>query len=221
VQQLKLSGRRALKFGAYRAVYQHPDDDDLLVKVIRPEFIRRQRERTTWYNSWRRHGHFKSFMRELENYLVLQQRSNEPLPFVQRFAGVVDTDRGMGMVVGKVRAADGSLAPTLAKVVKQQGFTPGLRAQVEQLLREVSDHHVVICDVSPTNMVLAGDHAHGNRLVVIDGFGERLFVPVHIHSKKANTWNLTRRFRRMIADLETLDRRRAQAATNQARAPAE
>jgi hypothetical protein len=221
VQQLKLIGRRALKFGAYRAVYQHPDDDDLLVKIIRPEFIRRHRERSAWYNSWRRHGHFRSLMRELESYIVLQQRSIDPPPFVQRFAGVIDTDRGIGMVVGKVRAADGSLAPTLAKLIKHQGFTAPLRAQVEQLLSELREHHVVICDVSPTNLVLAGDRAHGNRLVAIDGLGDRFIVPIYTHSKKANAWNLSRRFQRMVEKLDAFDRERAGRAARQVQAPAE
>lgn len=211
MQQLKLSGQRALKFGAYRAVYQHPHHDDLLVKIIRPEFIRRQRERTTWYNSWRRHGHYKAFMRELENYLVLQQRSSEELPFVQRLAGIVDTDCGIGMVVGKVRAADGTLAPTLAKLVQQTGFTAPLRAHLDRLLQEVIDNHVVISDVSATNMVLAADRDHGNRLVVIDGFGDRLFVPVYTHSQRANAWNLNRRFGKLVAAIDAFDRNRKDA----------
>jgi hypothetical protein len=60
-------------------------------------------------------------------------------------------------------------------------------------------------------MVLAADRDHGNRLVVIDGFGDRLFVPIYTHSHRANAWNLNRRFGKLVAAIDAFERKRTNA----------
>ena len=202
---VSLKGARPLLSGTYRDIYQHPHDDDLLIKVVRKSVVEKYRLRRNGYGSWRRYGHFKTLLRELHEYLVLRQRGLHELPFIQRFAGMVETDAGLGMVVSKLRGSDGNLAPTLERIVRSEGLTAPLRASLEMLKADLMTHHVTICDVSARNIVRARDEVHGDRLVFVDGFGDRLLVPINLYSRTANAWSTARRFQRMMRKLESID----------------
>lgn len=190
--------------GTYRSIYQHPLDDDLLIKVVRPHATDRHRARQTWYNSRRRYGYFKPLVRELHEYLHLRASGRAELPFLQRFMGLVETDAGLGMVVGKVRARNGTLAPTLSAIVGREGFGGTLRARVAELRDDMIRHHVVATDISAHNMVLADDATHGHRLVIVDGLGDQFLVPVNSWSRTANRWTCERRFERTCLRMEAL-----------------
>lgn len=204
---ISLKAAKPLIAGAYRHIYQHPHDDDLLIKVVRESVVKnRKRSRS---DSWRRYGHFKTWLRELREYLELRERGLHELPFIQRFVGMVETDAGLGMVVSKLRGSDGNLAPTLERIVRSEGLTAPLRARIEMLKAELTRHHITICDVSARNIVRARDDIHGDRLVFVDGFGDRLLVPINLYSRTANAWSTARRFQRMMRKLESIDATRA------------
>ena len=204
---ISLKATKPVISGAYRHIYQHPHDDDLLIKVVRESVVKnRKRSRS---DSWRRYGHFKTWLRELREYLELRERGLHELPFIQRFVGMVETDAGLGMVVSKLRGSDGNLAPTLERIVRSEGLTAPLRARIEMLRAELTRHHITICDVSARNIVRARDDIHGDRLVFVDGFGDRLLVPINLYSRIANAWSTARRFQRMMRKLESIDAARA------------
>jgi hypothetical protein len=203
---ISLKDAQPLIAGTYRAVYQHPQHDDLLIKVLRPHVAERFRRRRTWYNSRRRYDHYRPLLRELDEYLHLRATGRADLPFLQRFMGLVETDVGLGMVVGKVCGRDGALAPTLAALVARGGFSPELRALVAELRNDMIHHHVVATDISARNMVLADDVVHGHRLVIVDGLGDQFLIPVNSWSPAANRWTCERRFRRACLRMEELAR---------------
>jgi hypothetical protein len=206
--RIDLAGTRPLVSGAYRDVYQHPLDERLLVKVVRPNVVRQYAERTPWYNAWRRKGHYRGLFREVEEYLALRRRGQHVLPFIQHFVGITDTDLGFGMVVRKVRGRDGKLAPTVTALVERNGLTRQMRASIAQLLADVTQHHVVFGDISGNNIVHADDEAHGERLVIIDGLSDRLWLPVNSWSSAVNRVYCERRFARAVRELEEIDRAR-------------
>jgi hypothetical protein len=197
-QPIPLSDAAPLLAGAYRAIYQHPNDDDLLIKVLRPHVGALFEKRRAWYNSRRRYDQYRPLLRELDEYLHLRATGRAELPFLQRFVGLVETDTGLGMVVGKVRGRDRGLAPTLAAVVQREGFSDDLKGRVKQLRDDMIRHHVVATDISARNMVLADDELHGHRLVIVDGLGDQFLVPVNAWSPMANRWTCERRFRRAL-----------------------
>jgi hypothetical protein len=202
---IELNGARPLVSGAYRDVYQHPFDDDLLIKTIKPVVIERYAGRANWYRSRYGIGHYKNFLREIEEYLVLRRRGQHSLPFIQHFAGVVETDLGLGMVVRKVRGRDGNLAPTLTVLVSDRGMNSELTAQIRALRDGVVREHIVFGDVSANNIVVADDAEHGRRLVIIDGLSDQLWLPVNSMSRWFNTVYCDRRFARMMRELEAVD----------------
>lgn len=202
---IELKGARPLVSGAYRDVYQHPLDDDLLIKTIKPIVIERYAGRANWYRSRYGIGHYKNFLREIEEYLVLRRRGQHSLPFIQHFAGVVETDLGLGMVVRKVRGRDGNLAPTLTVLVSDRGMNSELTTQIRALRDGVVREHVVFGDVSANNIVAADDAEHGRRLVIIDGLSDQLWLPVNSMSRWINRVYCDRRFARMTLELEAVD----------------
>lgn len=208
---LVLCGQHPLVSGAYRDVYQYPDDDDFLIKTIRPLARERHRQRLTWYNAWRRAGYYKTLLRELNEYLAIERRGQAPFPFVQHWLGLVATDLGFGMVVRKVRGRDGGLAPTLAAEVARSGFTAELRARFDELIEDVARRHILWSDLSPTNVLVANDPIHGDRLVIIDGLGDRRWIPVNAMSFTANRFSLIRHARRLVRTLEQIEQARRPA----------
>jgi hypothetical protein len=205
---IELKGARPLVSGAYRDVYQHPHDDNLLIKVIKPDVIEHYAERANLYRARYGTGPYKNFLREIEEYLVLRRRGQHSLPFIQHFAGVVETDIGLGIVVRKVRGRDGNLAPTLAALVTDRGMTAELTALIDALRENVVSKHIVFGDISANNIVVSDDAEHGRRLVIIDGLSDQLWLPVNSMSRWVNRIYCDRRFARMMHTLETIDRRR-------------
>jgi hypothetical protein len=120
---IDLQDKQPLVSGAYRDVYQHPHDDDLLVKVVKPLAVERYARRAPIYGAWRGNWQYRNQSREIEEYLALRRKNQHTLPFIQHFVGVVDTDFGFGMVVRKVRGRDGQLAPTVMGLVERTGLT--------------------------------------------------------------------------------------------------
>ena len=205
---IELKGARPLVSGAYRDVYQHPLDGDLLIKVIKTKAIERYIRRANWYSAWDGIGHYKSFLREIEQYLVLRRRGQHELPFIQHFAGVVETDLGLGTVVRKVRGQDGNLAPTLTVLVRSQGLGTELRKRIDALRDDVIREHVVFGDISGNNIVESGEAGDGRRLVIVDGLSDRLWLPVNSMSRSFNRAYCGRRFARMMRELEAIERGR-------------
>jgi hypothetical protein len=202
---IELKGARPLVSGAYRDVYQHPLDDDLLIKTIKRLVIERYVERANWYRARFGTGHYKNFLREIEEYLVLRRRGQHSLPFIQHFAGVVETDLGLGIVVRKVRGRDGSLAPTLTRLVSDRGMNADLTAQISVLRDNVVREHIVFGDVSANNIVASDDAEHGRRLVIIDGLSDQLWLPVNSMSRWINRVYCDRRFARMMLELKAIE----------------
>jgi hypothetical protein len=208
VSLVELKDARPLVSGAYRDVFQHPTDPDLLIKVIKPLVFERHARRANWYDRWQGVGVYKGLLREIEKYLILRERGQHDLPFIQHFAGMVETDLGLGMVVAKVRGRDGGLAPTLTEVVREKGLDPDLASRIDALRDDVIRHHVVFGDISANNIVEAADASHGHRLVIIDGLSDRLWLPVNSLSLTFYRAYCGRRFGRMMETLRTVDRSR-------------
>jgi PhoP regulatory network protein YrbL len=206
--RIDLEDKQPLVSGAYRDVYQHPHDDNLLVKVVKPLAVERYAQRASIYNSWRGNWQYRNQSREIEEYLALRRRGQHTLPFIQHFVGVVDTDFGFGMVVRKVRGRDGELAPTIRELVERSGLTPEIRGRMADLLADVIRNHIVFGDISGKNIVHADDEEHGNRLVIIDGLSDRLLLPVNSWSPIVNRVYCERRFARAMRRMEAVDRDR-------------
>jgi hypothetical protein len=206
--KIALAGKTPLAKGGSRRIYQHPYFENLLIKVISMKTLEHYERRSTWYKGLRRSRGYHYVFREIDEYLALRLRKKHELPFLQRFNGIIDTDLGLGVVVEKIKERNGKLAPSVTSLVREKGFSPELRKKLLRLRDDVIKHHVIFTDVSGNNIVVARGKRGQDRLVIIDGLGDRLWLPVNVLSPRINRLNRTRHFDRAIAKLERIDRER-------------
>jgi hypothetical protein len=188
--------------GHKRFVYQHPDQPNLLIKVMQPDVVEERwgSANRPWYKTTRRYGQYMSLRRELSEYLAAAVKFPDGVPVLQRLAGIVDTDYGIGVVVEKLVGRDGELAPTLAKVVRGGGVTPELLQKLGQLTDELIKYNIVVGKLHAHNMVLAVRGGE-ERFVVIDGYGATALIPIHTWSDRINAAHTRSRLKRLIRDV--------------------
>lgn len=212
---IALKGQTPLAAGSTQTVYQHPDDPSLLIKVRKLEQVQRAYDRKIGglIGYRRRHGLHTTWMRELEHYFSVRLRLGYHPQFLQQYHGVIDTDIGLGLVVGKVTDQSGNLAPMLHHIVRDTGFTPDIRQKVTELLRQVNDLRISTTDISVSNLVYGWSEAAGHHLVMIEGIGVNTFIPLARFSNYVNVRSNKRHFRKTLRWLEKFDRDRLTKAS--------
>lgn len=202
---LLLSGTRPVAVGVKRAVFQHPEDPGLLVKVLHPAFIQKRFGPTgSYHNRHRRCLHYNYFLRELRENLVAAARSPETLSALPEVIGLVHTDMGLGLVVRKVSGPDGRLAPTIGAIAASGGLDARRQALLDELEGIVVESDVVIDDLHPGNIVLTHDASGCERFVLIDGLGSSTAIPLKAFARIFNRMSKRREFRKLRGMLDYL-----------------
>jgi len=196
---LELRHATPIATGQHRHVYQHPDEPDYLVKVMRAEVLAAAAQ-APWYRRLTRLGPYRGYVREWREYLASRIAAPGPSP-VSRVVGLVDTDAGPGLMVEKIRGADGALAPTLDAWVRRDGVTAEIRAALDALLDALLRHNVIAADLHAFNLVHGSDASGGPRLVMIDGFGEKNLIPHCSMSRRHNAARTRHKFDRLLRRL--------------------
>ena len=189
--------------GGGRKVYQHPERPDLLIKVLRPERLAAGTNRDKWLRrlarplsrTHRRFGPYREWFLEHEEYIAILNRTRRIPDFVAGYHGFVETDRGLGMIVERITAPNGAVAPTLRNVLGAQGEGACLAPLVDALFDRVGAARAVLKDVTTRNIVL-GVHPHDGslRLVVVDGLSDPTVLRVKTWSQAAHrSWLAQRR----------------------------
>jgi hypothetical protein len=205
---LRLADSAPVRVGGHRLVFEHPGDDGALVKIVRED---RLPAKSRWKRWWLERSGFyhrdAPLVRELTEYLALRARSAAHPPFVPRIFGFAETDLGLGLVVAKMRGRDGGLAPSLDQLVSHGGATPTIRRHLSTFCETLHASRAIVSDLRLGNILLACDEADGERLVLVDGLGEKTLIPVNRFSRILNRQNCLRHLRRMMTQLEGLARR--------------
>src|SRR6185312_3975709 len=128
--------------------------------------------------------------------------------FLQEYRGIIETDLGLGLVVGRVSDRSGQLAPTLEQVVSRIGLTDELLAMVKNILSQMNELKISTNDISVKNIVYGWNERIGAHLVVIEGIGVNTFIPLARYSNYFNVLSNNRHFARTIRSLKKLERRR-------------
>lgn len=206
---IKLSHLTPLASGATRDVYVHPDDGDLLIKVIRKDAIEtRYGKGRPWYKTTRRYRHFISYLREIREEIALRAVSDRHPKSLQKIIGFADTDLGFGLVVAAAKDEQGRLAPTLPELIRRNALGPEVRDALHQCLNELLDSPIVLADLHAANIVYAWSKEHGWHCVVIDGIGCKTLIPVGRLSTRLNRLGKKRRIDRLWINIDKLIARR-------------
>lgn len=96
------------------------------------------------------------------------------------------------MVVEKITAADGNLAPTLVQHIAKNGFTNRLRVMIDELEYIIMEQRIDCSDLTCANVVVCE-----NRLVIIDGTSNRSLINFNRYSVSLFLRSCTKRFSRL------------------------
>ena len=202
---LDLNAATPLASGHDRHIFQHPNMPSLLVKVMdmRARAIYLEaRPFKRWYKQYQRESAYRVYLTEISEYVTTTTRPSGvwQVPMA-RILGVAQTTLGLGLVVEKICDADGNLAPTVTDLAKQGKLDDALSAQLDEFFLDLADTHVVLHDVSASN-IACGLNADGKQgLYLIDGFGGLPLIPLYAWSKRLNSRRIHRKYTRMRAAL--------------------
>ena len=200
---LKLKDLKPLTHGRSRLVFEHPHDPDLLVKVIRPEVVEdRFGSKTKWYKKRRRFGKFISYIREIQEFLAVRETQDHDAPFLQRIVGFARTDMGLGLVLEAIRWTDGSLAPNLAQLIRNDHFDAKAQQALKKFLDEILNSAVIISDLNLGNIVYTYGEKRGYYFVMIDGIGNNSLLPLKSFSRRINRRSKLVRFKYLYDRIE-------------------
>lgn len=199
-----LSGLQPVARGRCRAVYRHPENPRWLIKIIHPGGP----PRDAWYKAKRRYGPFLPTLREVKEFLSIHARRPEDSALVENIVGFVQTDLGLGFIVDMLAGPAGEPAPTVATLVRSGGFGPSEGSALDTFFNRLMDSSLIIGDLHLRNVVYAHDGRSGeSRFVLVDGIGDKLFIPLNTMSRTFNRWTKRRRIRRMRHAIDILQAR--------------
>jgi hypothetical protein len=193
---IDLTGQVPLRTSQNYEIFQHPEMDGALLKVRVDE--PKRNHLIPRYAEWR-YGNLRQWNREANEYLAALHRGCPEIERLAKFMGYAPTSRGPSIVVEKMTGPDGDLAPSLhAEMVAANGDADvlrKLRGDLLELLDDLERGRIIVGDMGIGNIVRAQER--GGRLVVIDGLGERVLLPLTLFSDWAFRKSMARRRARM------------------------
>lgn len=113
--------------------------------------------------------------REMREYERVSSEGAITARHLQHCEGVVATDKGTGIIVKAVRRGNGSLALTLQQAIESGHFNHETEKALSEFLEWFVKSDLVAADVHLKNIVV---DEKNNALVLIDGIGDKTFIPV-------------------------------------------
>ncbi|OZI39569.1 hypothetical protein CEG14_08230 [Bordetella genomosp. 1] len=195
---IDLSGATPLAQGGDRYVFQHPHEPGLLIKVMdmqaRAVYLQ-ARPFKRWYKQFQRESAYRVYLNEFSEYVCTTTRPSGvwQVPMA-RILGAAQTSLGLGLLVERISDGNGGLAPTVADLARQGRFTVTLAAKLDEFFADLADAHLVIHDMSASN-VACGYNAEGRPgLYLVDGFGVLPLIPIHAWSRLLNRRRVMRKY---------------------------
>ena len=182
-----IQGLEPIASGKFRLVYEHPENRDLLIKVIRPEMIaKRWGSGMPWYKRRRRMKQYALFVREINEFVATCADNGKAPSFAQKITGFIETDLGLGLITEAARDREGNLAPPMKKLLAERRFDDEARAALDRFIEALLESNIVVADMHSGNLVYAHNETEGNHFVLIDGIGATTLIPTKVWSRRLN-----------------------------------
>ncbi|WP_296420433.1 YrbL family protein [Pseudooctadecabacter sp.] len=203
--QLDLTGQTPLAKGGGRLVYAHPDRADLIVKVprIKPR-------RKAWRVSPSLGFGRGAFGPQWNTFVEVRElaRATGRVGHVSRafaaFGGFINTTLGAAALFDAIRADTGDLAPTLRAHAEATGLEDSMEQAITALWDRIEADWLVVSDRALVNCVVTGSTDKGYDLTLIDGIGERTFVPLKSMSRRIHARKCAQFCDAMLANYRTV-----------------
>ncbi len=177
--------------GQSRKVYTSFEHKNLLIKVQKNDFSARR-----FFQKWKVLVKLRTFykqtvplQREIREYTKIKSEGQLTSQYLQRFVGLIPTPQGNGLLVEAARRKNGHLALTLKEVVAEGHFDDKLHSELRNFLRWFVASKIVATDVHLDNIVF--DEVN-NRLILIDGIGDKTLIPLRAWFPALNQMNKKR-----------------------------
>jgi hypothetical protein len=185
--------------GGMRLVFIHPENPDLLIKVIDPNAKKiRYGKDVAFYKRPRRHGHYVNYFREVSEYIAIWNLEERAPHFLQKIIGFVETNEGLGLIVEAAFDENGNYAPTLAYLIKNELMNDEIFEKLIEFLGYLKNSSVIISDLHPKNIVYAFKPEIGFYFVMIDGIGCSTLIPIKAIFGFLNKRSKNRKIKRMM-----------------------
>ena len=178
---LTLKDSDLISAGQTRQVYQHPEFENLCVKVLISEESKRvQRRECRYYRSL--------------------QRRNADFSMVAQMRGVVDTNRGQGVVFDLIKDFDGNVSKTLRHYLlkNEEPLTQLVIETIEAIKKNFYDNGIVFYDLNTSNILLQRVDEQTHRGVLIDGIAHKDFIPLCNYSVSFSRRKIKRAWNRKV-----------------------
>jgi len=145
--------------GKERVCFQHPEDENKIVKVV---YISSD----------------KQMKRELDIYLQLAKKPDIKYEHIPQYYGAVKTDKGTGYIFDKIQNSDASISKPLHWHIQNGKSLDEFTVLLNELKSFLLKHEIVFCnDMSYEGNILVQKSSNGSsKLVVIDGLGDVVFI---------------------------------------------
>lgn len=179
---LVLTGRQLVAQGGESEVYDRPGKSSQLVKVQQAYRLERMMRATRLKDRLKMltpSGPYKNVVREYRAYVEATMRGMQlgrPPPLAH-LRGLIITDRGLGQLVQKIRTDDGLMAPNLMQICRSGRLDDEVLGALNRFARDIYEFNIVATDLRWKNLVYETRNGR-SRVVMIDGYGVRTFIPV-------------------------------------------
>lgn len=185
---IRLSDRKPFASGCKRDCYVHPDDPDLVIKVIPAhKSIEVLHSKKIWLRRMLQTPESMDANRgEREKFEQLNRRFEnlrDAIPYLVEYHGQVQTDLGEGLVFKAIKNYDGAMSETIASAAKTGGYIQANLLDALDFLKSVQGDSTIYNDVGMNNLVIQVlDSQHSKyKLWVIDGINCRALIPITEH----------------------------------------
>lgn len=181
---LQLNDSLIIGKGSERWCYQHPLDANRCVKIAvhAPKAGRKPQSE-----------------REAKYFTLLKNRS-VPFTHLPDYLGIEETSLGQGYIFALVRDDDDSVSPQLLDIIQDLPTS-----EIQQLMQELKDYMlrygIIPCDMSARNM-LVQTHKGKSRLILVDGVGNRDFIPLATYFLPFARMKIARIWQKYLAKLK-------------------
>mgnify|MGYP003596330796 FL=1 len=191
---LKINDLKQIGKGCSKIVFQHPHDQNKVIKIMNPE-------RVSKFGGFNNHSKFKQrfaqgiyrhFRRELIQYLQLcklHYKANSFVFPVETPYGFVETNQGIGLVVEKI-VSPNQQGVTLYDLCEQHLFEEKHEIALKYFFDACCDLHIVFGEVNIAGIMYTEQRNNKPEFVLVDGMGEKLFIPLRAMSKRINAQNI-------------------------------
>jgi hypothetical protein len=125
-------------------------------------------------------------------YLQLCKNSYKENTFqfpVETPYGFVQTSHGLGLVVEKIISPNGE-GITLHQLCKSHQFEEKHAKALDEFFNACCDLHIVFGEVNIAGIMYTEIRSNKPEFVLVDGMGEKLFLPLRAMFKSINTSNI-------------------------------